>query len=171
VIDLMKRRGEPVTDEEARAFREHLVEMGTRQFVYGVLRIERFGSAAPLEPLRLGMSPRATAADFEPFLAWRRLRREPGLAGRLGRARPRLAPGVELAGPVVSGAGHLGGSLRLEAWAVPLVSRMNGAVAVEDLFAAARENAAMPAAVTREDLVELVARLVDRGLLEPGLAE
>ena len=32
----------------------------------------------------------ATAANFEPFLAWRRLRREPGLTATLGRARPRL---------------------------------------------------------------------------------
>ena len=94
VVDRMRKRDEPVADGEARAFRDLLVETGTRQFVYGILRIERFAHPAPLEPLRLGMSPRATAADFEPLLAWRRLRREPGLTGRLGRAHPQLEPGL-----------------------------------------------------------------------------
>jgi SAM-dependent methyltransferase len=184
LIDRMRKRSEPVADGEARAFHELLVKMGTRQFVYGILRIERFSSPVPLEPLRVGMSLQATAADFEPFLAWRRLRREPGLAGRLGRARPRLAPGVVLTGAfsgsgkaaapaevVASPAARLGGSLRLEAWAGPLVSRMDGAASVDDLFAAAREAGETPDAVVREELVDLVARLVDRGLLEPGLSD
>ena len=130
------------------------------------------------------MSPQATAADFEPFLSWRRLRREPGLTGRLGRSRPRLAPGVELTGAdagngqgdaqsevVPPPASPLGGSLCLEAWAVALVSRMDGSVSVDDLFAAAREAGETPPAVTREDLVDLVALLADRGLLDPGLAD
>ncbi|MBK9087948.1 MAG: methyltransferase [Holophagales bacterium] len=184
VIDRMKKRDEPVTDGESQAFRELLVKMGTKRFVYGVLRIERFPSPAPLEPLRLEMSPGATAIDFEPFLAWRRLRREPGLTDRIGRARPRLAPGVARTGDgdgsgqaaaapvdVSLPAARLGGSMSLEAWAVPLVSRLDGSVSVDDLFAAAERSAETPSAVTRDDLVALVARLVDRGLLEPGLAD
>jgi SAM-dependent methyltransferase len=184
VIDRMKKRDEPVTDGETRAFGDLLVKLGTKQFVYGVLRIERLPSPAPLEPLRLGMSPGATAIDFEPFLAWRRLRREPGLTDRIGRARPRLALGVELTGAggangwnaepsvaVSPSSVRLGSSLGLEAWAVPLVSRMDGAVSVDDILAAARRSGEMPSANTREDLVDLVVRLVDRGLLEPRLAD
>ncbi len=184
MTERMKRREEPVTDEEALAFREHFLRLGTKQFVYGILRIERFPSPAPLEPLRLAMSPGATAIDFEPFLAWRRLRREPGMTGRIGRARPRLAPGVVLAdagganggeaAPSVAvspASARLGSSLSLEAWAVPLVSRMDGSVSVDDLFAAAKRSGETPPAITREDLVDLVARLADRGLLEPGLAD
>ncbi len=184
VIDRMRKRDEPVTDGDARAFRDLLMDLGTKQFVYGALRIERFPSPAPLEPLRLGMSSEATAVDFEPFLAWRRLRREPGLTGRIGRARPRLAPGVALTGaddangrdaepPVVVSlpAARLGGSLSLEEWAVPLISRLDGSLSVDDLFAAAQRSGETPPTITREDLVDLVARLVDRGLLEPGLAD
>lgn len=183
VIGRMKKRDEPVTDGEAQAFRDLLVKMGTKRFVYGVLRIERFPSPAPLEPLRLEMSQGATAVDFVPFLAWRRLRREPGLTGRIGRARPRLAPGVVLAGAgdangrdaapvaVSSPAALVGSSMTLEEWAVPLVSRMDGSVSVDDLFAAAQSSGETPTASTREDLVDLVARLVDRGLLEPRLAD
>jgi SAM-dependent methyltransferase len=184
VCERMRKRSQPVTEGEIRAFCEHLSELGTRQFVYGVLRIERFPSPAPLEALRLEMTPGTTAVDFEPVLAWRRLRREPGLPGRIGRARPRLAPGVVLTGAgdangpeaaltvVVSlPAARLGGSQSLEEWAVPLVSRLDGTVSVDDLFAAARESGDTPAAIRREDLVDLVARLVDRGLLEPGLAD
>ncbi len=180
----MRKRSEPVSDGEIRAFREHLSELGTKQFVYGVLRIERFPSPARLEALRLEMTPGTTAVDFEPFLAWRRLRREPGLPGRIGRARPRLAPGVVLTGagdangseaaPTVVEplpAARLGGSLSLEEWAVPLVSRMDGSVSVDDLFAVARESGETPSAITREDLLDLAARLVDRGLLEPGLSD
>ena len=66
---------------------------------------------------------------------------------------------------------RLGSSLSLEAWAVPLVSRMDGSVSVDDLFAAAKRSGETPPAITREDLVDLVARLADRGLLEPGLAD
>ena len=183
VIDRMKKRDEPVTEGEAQAFRELLVNLGTKRFVYGVLRIERFPSPAPLEPLRLEMTPGTTAVDFEPFLAWRRLRREPGLTGRIGRARPRLAPGVVLTGAggangreaapnvaVSSPAARLGSTMSLEEWAVPLVSSMDGSVSVDDLLAAVRESGETPLAITQEDLVDLVARLVDRGLLEPGLA-
>lgn len=80
VVGLIGKRDETVGDDEIRAFREHFVETGTKQFVYGVLRIERLATASPREPLRLAMGPRETAADLEPILARRRLLPGPGLA-------------------------------------------------------------------------------------------
>ena len=80
VIGMIEKRDEAVSDEEIGAFRERLAEAGTVQLVYGVLRIDRFAAASPLEPLRVELSPQQTAADLEAIVASRRLPPEPGPA-------------------------------------------------------------------------------------------
>lgn len=180
VVETMRRRKENVSLEEAHAIHDRLVRLGTRQFVYGVLLIERFGNAVETKPLRLAMTDLAAARDFAPVLAWRRRRRAAGFFERLAGGRPRLVTGLELTARhavregadlvptefVFSREAPVSSTLRLDGWVVPLIARLNGEVTVADVYSAAKSQGETPANFPLEPFVELVASLVDRGFLD-----
>jgi hypothetical protein len=179
VVESIHARGGQMGEGAANELRERLRSSGTRQFVYGALFLRRAAERVHQEPLRLGLDPSGTAADFERLLAWRRHCRRPDFAAWLAESRPRLALRLVLTARnrvrngqlvpsefVFSIEGGFEAALRPDAWIVPLVARLEGEVAVRQVFESARAADELPAGFTLEPFLDLVQRMIERGFLE-----
>jgi hypothetical protein len=164
--------------EMAGRMAERFRELGTEKFVYGAAFIRRTGVDIYEPPLRLQMSAAATAADFERIFAWRRWRRSPEFAAWLAAARPRPFPQLEsnIRYAVRNGAlvpisalltakQPLAAAVQPDAWVAPLLERLDGANSIAQAFAVARAGA-IPAELTLAAFVDLVDRLIERGLFD-----
>jgi SAM-dependent methyltransferase len=180
VVESMRKRGQHIGEEGVRQLLTRLRSAGTRQFVYGALVLRRYATPIAAKPLRVKMTPEASAADFERLLNWRRHTREPGFAAWLPQCRPRLTPRLLLtARHVVQGGGPaefvfsiesaFPFALRPDAWAVPLVARLEGTKSVREIFEAAGSADELPAGFTLEGFADLVRLMIERGLLEVDL--
>lgn len=176
VVESMRRRSQVMSAAEAAQLRARLRALGTRQFAYGALFIQRFAEPVNDRPLRIRITPKAAAAEFQRLLAWRQHRRKPGFAQWLAGSRPRLAPELELtvrhlvqegslvpAEFVFSISNGVESALRPDAWIVPLLARLEGAQSVADVFAQARDE--LPAGFALDDFAGLVQGMIERGLL------
>ncbi len=190
VVDSMRKRSQQMTDNDARQLFARLHALGTRQFVYGALFIRRYAQRFGDEPLRVRMSAAGCAADFERLLDWRRHRQGPGFKQWLARARPRLAPALELTARhvvrdgelvpaefVFSISAGLEAALRPDGWVVPLLARLEGKKSVAEIFDQARADDDLPQGFGLDDFADLVQRMIERGLLQvdfpsrPGVAD
>jgi len=182
VVESMRKRGQQISEEEARQLYARLCSAGTQQFVYGALFIQRCGERVTQKPFRIGLTPAGNATDFERLLAWRRHTRQAGFAEWLPQARPRFAPRLQLTTPHVVQEGELvpaefvftieagrEGALRPDAWVVPLLARLNGARSVAEVFEAASAAGELPNGFALSDFAELVRLTIDRGFLVVGL--
>lgn len=177
VVDSLRKRGQNVTPAEARSLLTRLQSLETRQFVYGALFIRRHAGRVAAEPLRVHLTPRGKAADFERLLAWREFCRQPDFLAGLARSRPQPATELVLTARHVVQAGELvpaefvfsieagfAAALRPDAWVVPLVARLNGQRSVAEVFSAAQHAGELPDGFTLESFLGLVQRLLELGL-------
>jgi hypothetical protein len=165
--------------DKARRMAARFRELGTEKFVYGVVFIRRTGAPVAEPPLRLRMLPGATAADFERIFAWRQRRRLPDFVDWLAAARPRLCPQFEsnvrsvvrnramVPDSVIFTAKRpLAATVRPDVWIALLVGRLEGMQTVEQTFDAGRRAGEMPADFTLAAFIDVVAQLIERGLLD-----
>jgi SAM-dependent methyltransferase len=158
---------------------ERLRGSGTDKFIYGALFVRRAEQPVTEPPLRVRMSSRAVAADFDRVFAWRAHRRSPGFDRYMRAAKPRLAPQVELnvRNVVKDGALVVGGAvltvenalpayLDTQAWTIPLFSAFDGEHSVEQIFERICAAEQMPDVFTSAAFTNFVALLIERGFLE-----
>jgi hypothetical protein len=182
LVESVSQGGQRIKGEEARTLSERLHALGTRQFVYGALFMQRFDQAIRRDPFRIRMSDAASASDFERLLAWRNHCRQPGFVQWLANSRPRLAPNLELTARhkvqegelvpaefVFSVEGAFESALRPDGFVVPLLARLNGQQSVGQSFEASRNADELPDGFTLEPFLGLVQRMVDLRLLEVEL--
>jgi methyltransferase family protein len=172
-------------DDRAQADRltAHLRTLGTEKFVYGALFIRRTDGPITEPPLRLRMSSRALAVDFDRLFAWRRHRRSPVFCDWMKKAKPRLAPYLEVVSRQVVTDGALGAdetmlraeyafstALRLDSWVIPMMASFEGSQTVEKVFAASCRSNRSPSNFTLSAFVDLVALMIEHGFLEVDFA-
>ena len=179
VVESMRKRGQSIGDPQSGGLLARLRSLGTRQFVYGALFARRYQEPEGLEPVRLHLTPAGRAADFERVLAWRRQCRQLGFKEWLARARPRLAPQLELTARhrvregelvpaefVFSIGGGFEAALRPDGWVVPLIARLEGKPSVQEVFDQAHAAGELPRDFPLKAFVGLVQKMIERGFLE-----
>jgi SAM-dependent methyltransferase len=179
VVESMQKRGQRIGDDGARQLLERLRSLGTRQFVYGALFINRCSSPVSHPPLRLRLTLAGRAADFEALLAWRRHCRKPGFEQWLAEARPRLAPQLELNARHLVRDGELAPAefvfsisngfearLRPDAFVIPLLARLNGSRSVAEVFQQAAAADELPQGFTLDAFAGLVRTMIERGFFQ-----
>jgi methylase of polypeptide subunit release factors len=179
VVETMRKRGQNIGDQGSAELLARLRSLGTRQFVYGALFVRRYSEPVGLEPARLHLTPAGRAADFERVLAWRRQCRQPGFKEWLARARPGLAPQLELTARhrvregelvpaefVFSIGGGFEAALRPDGWVVPLIARLEGKCSVQEVFDQAHAAGELPRDFPLEAFTDLVRKMIERGFLE-----
>jgi SAM-dependent methyltransferase len=165
--------------EEADRMAARLRAFETDKFIYGALFIRRTGQSVTEPPLRLRMSSRAAAPDYDRLFAWRSRRRSPGFHGWLNAAKPRLTPHLEVnirqvvkADALVTGSVTLAAEdaflayLRTDAWTIPLIAGFDGRHTLEEVFNAARMTSQIPGDFTLAAFTDFIALLIERGFLE-----
>lgn len=178
VVESFLKRGQISGAEAVRQTRERLLAANTRQFIYGALWIEHRPGGCRLPPARVQMEPMAAAADFEQLFRVRRARNAPDFVARLADARPRLAPVLEIrarhvvrdgrlvpAEFVFAVEGALPAALRTDGFAVPLIANLTGQHTVREVFDRAATHGELPAGFPLMALLDLVARMIEKGLL------
>ncbi|HEY5910988.1 MAG TPA: methyltransferase, partial [Verrucomicrobiae bacterium] len=183
VVESIRKRGQQISQEQARDLVARLRSLGTRQFVYGALFLRRYAQTVPDEPLRIQLSPEGCAADFDRLLRWRAHCRRADINHWLAGSRPRLAPRLELtvrhtvrdgelvpAEFVFSIAEGFEAALRPDAWIVPLLARLEGKHSVEDIFRQAAAAGDLPQGFAFDDFADLVRKMIERGFLQVDLA-
>lgn len=178
VVESMRKRGQHISDEQARQLYERLQSAGTRQFAYGALFIRRFASPGSQKPFRIGLTSAGSAANFERLLAWRQHSRQPGFAEWLQQSRPSFAPRLQLTARhrvqegelvpaefVFSIEDGLEAALRPDMWVVPLLAQLNGKRSVREVFESAQQAGELPEGFRLEDFAGLVGSMIERGFL------
>lgn len=182
VVDSLRKRGQQISDAEAKELSVRLRSLGTRQFVYGAIIIHRCSEPVTPKPFRIGLTPKGGAADFARLLAWRHHARQPGFASWLHQSRPRFAPQLQLTARHVVLEGELvpvefvfaieaglEAALRPDAWVVPLLAQFNGNRSLAEVFAAASQADELPKGFRLEDFAGLVGNMIERGFLQVEL--
>jgi SAM-dependent methyltransferase len=165
--------------EKAQRMAARFREIGTEKFVYGAAFVRRTGNEVAEPPLRLRMSPDATAGDFERIFAWRQHRRLPEFVDWLAAARPRLCPQLEAnvryvvrnaamapASAILTAKRPLSATVQPDIWIALMLERLEGKLTVEQTFEAAQQAGQMPADFTLPAFVDVVGRMIERGLLD-----
>ena len=181
VVASLQSRSQPLTTEEARTLRDRLAELKTRQFSYGVLLLRRYGDPINDPPLRIRLTKTTVPADLDRLMHWRAFRRQAGFKPWLAAARPQFAPNTELTARHVvqdnrlvpseltfQADGAFQSALRLDAWMVSVVANCDGERSTTDIFDAARSRDEMPEAFVFEDFANLIALMIEHGILEVG---
>lgn len=184
VVEGQRHRLNHDADRELQRLSERLRDLDTRQFVHGVLFLRRYATAVTAQPLRVHITPKASAVDFERLFAWRERRRQPGFHDWLAATRPRLAPqlGLHTHQTVQDGRFVVSETLfriehafesvlRPESWIVPAISRLNGQPSVAEVFAAAHAAGEWPEEFPLQAFVGLIDTMVERGFLELNLPD
>lgn len=182
VVASFKKRGQLGSGGIEQQLRERLAAAATRQFVYGMLLLERLPGGCRLKPGRVRMTPEATAADFERLRRIRQARNQPGFNEWLAASKPRLATALELrARHVVKDGGLvpaefvfelegvLPAALRTDGFVVPLIARLDGDTSVRAVFTTAAGQGELPAGFPLEAFLGLVAQMLEQGFLEVTL--
>lgn len=165
--------------EKAERMAGRFRALGTEKFVYGAVFIRRTAAEVAEPPLRLRMSGDATAADFERIFAWRQHRRLPEFEDWLTAARPRVCAQLESnirhvvrdgalvpESALLSVKRPLAAVVQPDVWIARLLERLEGTRTVAQTFEEARAAGRLPADFTLPAFVDLVGRLVERGILD-----
>ena len=164
--------------EAAERIAERLRSAGTEKFAYGAMFIRRTGRPVAEPPLRLRMTPRATAADFDRLFAWRMHCRNPGFAEWLKTATPKLAPYLEINvryfvkhgtsipdTAVFKVENGFSTGLKPEGWTLPLIMSFDGRRTVMQAFEMARMAKQVPDEFPFTAFAGLVTVAIDQGIL------
>lgn len=179
IVGQVRKRWHDKTEEQARQLADRLHALGTRQFAYGALFVRRWHEPVPEPPVRVNLTQKTVAADFDRLFAWRRLRRRSGFLHWLGHARPRFTPEAELNVRHVQQEGRFVPSevsflvdrgfhsvLKLDAWVVPIVLQFDGQTSVAEVLQNARDEASVPPDFTFEAFGELIRLMIEREILD-----
>lgn len=178
VVDSMRKRGQQISEDDAKQLYVRLRSLGTRQFVYGALFLRRYLERVTQKPFRIGLTSNGRAGDFERLFAWRAHGRKSGFAESLKQAKPRFAPRLQLTARHAVREGELmpvefvfaiedglEAALRPDAWIVPIIARLNGTQTVREVFEGAQRAEELPEGFRLEDFAGLVASMIERGFL------
>jgi len=157
----------------------HLHTLGTDKFVYGALFIRRTDELIAQPPLRLRMSSRVAASDFDRLFAWRGQRRDAAFRDWMKSAKPRLAPHLEVINRQVVQDGTLAvgesilraehafsTALQLDGWVIPIIASFQGSQNVEQVFNKACRSGSSPADFTLDSFIDLVGMMVEYSFLD-----
>lgn len=179
VVDSMRKRGQQVSEVDAKELYVRLRSLGTRQFVYGVLFVRRHAAPIAAKPFRIGLAADGKAAHFDRLFAWRQFARQSDFAAWLPEAKPRFAARLQLTARHVVLEGELvpaefvfaietgvEAALRPDAWVVPLLARLNGKRSIREVFTTAQQAEELPEDFKLSDFAGLVASMIERGFYE-----
>lgn len=179
IVGQVRKRWHDKIEEQTRQLTERLHALGTRQFAYGALFVRRWHEPVPEPPVRVNLTQKTVAADFDRLFAWRRLHRRSGFLQWLTHARPRFTPEAELNVRHAQQDGRFVPSevsfivdrgfhsvLKLDAWVVPVVLQFDGETTVGDVLQSARDEASVPPDFTFEAFGELVRLMIEREILD-----
>lgn len=179
VVDSMRKRGQQIDEEAAVQLTNRLRAAGTRQFVYGAIFLRRYEERVGANPVRVRMTTKAAAVDFQRLLAWRHFSRRPDFSQWLAASFPHLAAGLLLTARHIVQEGDLvpvdfvfsieagfQTALKPDAWVVPLVARLNGKKSVREVFSEAQGRDELPAGFTLDAFMGLIQKMIELGLLE-----
>jgi methylase of polypeptide subunit release factors len=165
--------------EKAERMAARFRDLGTERFVYGAVFVRRTGAEVAEPPLRLTMSSLATAHDFERAFAWRQRRRRAGFVEWLAESRPYLCPQLEANvryvvrdGTMIADSTTLSvkrplcASVQPAVWVARLLERLKGNQTVAQTLEAARQSNQVPGDFALPAFVDLVGKMIERGLLE-----
>lgn len=171
-------RGDDV-NEQLLCLAKRLRDLDTRRFSHGVLLLRRKSSPVTSQPLRLGIRPEASPAEFDRIFAWRDRRLQPDFKTWLVEQRPRLASHLELRTRQVVKDGQLvdadimfhvehdvEASLRMDRWIVSVLIQLDGKQSIGELFEASQRAGAFPDGFPLDVFSSLIDAMIERGYLE-----
>jgi methylase of polypeptide subunit release factors len=178
VAGLANRTHRP-TPGELSALRDRFRRMGTRQFVYGALALQRHKAPATAPWTgRVRLSPETTGDDFARLIDWHHRGEQPGFCDWLSGASLQMSPALQLtvrhvvheqallpAEFVFETSRPFASATRFDGWVAPLVARFNGRRTPADIYAEARQENEMPADFAMGNFLDLVSLLVAKGYL------
>jgi hypothetical protein len=183
IVEAQRRRLKDDVESELARLSQRLRDLETRQFVHGALFMRRCAKPVTTPPLRVSITSKASAADFERMFDWRARRRQPGFQDWLSEARPTLAPHLELHSRQVVKDGRFAVSeimfrierefdavLQPDAWIVPAISKLDGRRSVAEVFHASHAAGDLPHGFQLEAFVGFVDVMIERGYLQLDLA-
>jgi methylase of polypeptide subunit release factors len=164
---------------ELAALRDRFSRMGTRQFVYGALVLQRRRSqATPPWTARTRLSPETVGGDFDRLISWHHRTAEADFRDWLARVAPRMSPQLQLTVRHVVQDSELlpaeflfetdrpfASTMRFDGWVAPLVARCNGQRPAAEIYTEARREKEMPPDFELGNFLDLVALLVTKGYL------
>jgi SAM-dependent methyltransferase len=179
VMESMRRLHLKSDDSKVQRIAARYRELGTTQFAYCAAFVRRTDDKVDDPPLRLIMSSRATAEDFERIFAWRRLRRQPDFVRWLADTKPHLSPNLESNVRYVMRDGALTAdsfifkvraelsiALQPDAWMARLLERIDGNQTVAQIFDTSSGAVDLPHDFTRSSFADFVGKMIEYGLLE-----
>ena len=184
VLESMRRLHLRNDEAKAESLAAHYRELGTEQFVYGAVFVRRTTTEVTEAPLRLRMSPGATAADFERIFAWRERRRQPDFGGWLKHATPHLSPRLEsnVRFVVRDGAlvaetvvfkikAQLSTAVQPDVWMARLLERLDGRHTVAEIYNIAQASGDLPEDFSLVAFTNFVGKMIEYGLLEIDIGQ
>jgi SAM-dependent methyltransferase len=155
-------------------------DSGTTKLVYGALAIRRHARPAGEGlTLRARLSDATEGSDLDRLFRWHERRSEPDFFDQLVRAKPRLAPGMQVnvmylvverelvpVEFVMKTDKPFASATKIDGWVVPVIAELNGERTLTEVYDMAREASAVPESFGINDFAELAAMLIERGYLE-----
>ena len=175
----MRKRAKGMASLEYDRMEGVFARLGAVHLVYGVLVIQRHSiPGRPTWTARLKLSTETEGADFKHLLSWHRQQETPGFLAALSQAKPRLAPTLQVNATLLVQEGALvpaefvfetnkpfTAAMRFDPWIVPLITQLEGARTVGEIYAQARTEGLVPQDFGVNDFSKLVALLIERGYL------
>ena len=182
VESIAGRSGDQASPEDAARLLQALQRVGAHRLAYGALVLHRrTPDAAEPWTARTELGEDTTGRDVAQALAWRRYSARDGFLFALAHSRPHLSPSLRMRVTYVVQDGQLAAAetvleashpfhtaTHVDAWAAQFIARLDGSRTVQEVFAAARAEGALPQSAGLDDCTSLVAMLVDRGCLVAG---
>lgn len=177
VLQLLFKKG---PDAAAATLGEEFRRAGVVNMPYGALFMRRVSGSTERNSwtIRPKLSSDTTGADFQATFALHDRVSLPHFASDLARAKPRLAPRLEV---IVTHVVHEGSLVpaeyvfdtgrpfvkraQFDPWAVPLFTRFDGALTVRDIFEVALAEEEIPPEFGLENFILLVTRSIEAGFL------
>ena len=180
-VQELTRRAQTPTDGQAAELLARLRKLGTVQFVYGAVVIQRH-TTAEMRPwtFRTRLSAETIGGDFGRLIRWHHFRHDPACADWLAQAQLALSPHFEVNTRHIVHEGALAlaevrfeadrpfsTAMRIDSWVIPLIARFDGERTAGQVYAQAQEEQELPPGFEFKDFLELIALLVERGFLVP----
>jgi SAM-dependent methyltransferase len=178
--NLAEREG-GIGAEERQVLEATFAEAGIVNMPRGALVVRRHESGPVCQPwtLRTRLSDLTDGADFEQTFTEHSLFLDSEFVRSLTNSRPRLAPRLEVTVTNIVYEGALVParfifetdkpfkfSVQMDGWTVPLVAQFDGNVTPQEVYENARAAGDVPEDFGPEDFIVLVARMIERRLLE-----
>jgi hypothetical protein len=177
VLELLFKKG---PDPAAVNLGKEFKRAGVINMPYGALFVRRAERSSERKSwiIRPKLSSETSGGDFQATFALHDRVSLPQFAADLARAKPRLAPHLEVtvthvvhedslvpAEYIFSTRRPFEKRARFDPWAIPLFTRFDGLLTVAEIYEAARAEEEMPRAFGLDDFILLVTRSIEAGFL------